>query len=256
MVSAELIPLASNKKFKNNMINKYELNARVYPTVIMFLPILFLALYFSIDYQNVQGVIGGLGLTTILVFVFGQLGRDRGKKVENKLWKDWGGTPSVQVLRYSNDIIDQHTKSRIHSNLYNITGSGLEDMKDFELNEPVKSDEVYKAWSTYLRTKTRDTTRYKLLFRENTSYGFRRNLWGLKVPALFILIIAFSIILSFEVSILRDDYALSQAAITALSLLITMFIFWVFVVKKTWVKRLAFIYAERLCESCDDLCSE
>jgi hypothetical protein len=45
---------------------------------------------------------------------------------------------------------------------------------------PEAADSAYQSVTTWLLTQTRDTKRFSILFRENISFGFRRNLWGLK----------------------------------------------------------------------------
>lgn len=231
------------------MINKYELKARVYPSTITLLPIVIVGLYFSIDYQNVYSLIGGLGLTTILTFVLGQLGRDRGKKSEKGLWKEWDGTPTTQILRYSNKTLTKYLKKDIHAKMANSTGIGSEDMKSLERKNPEKADDIYETWCHKLRSLTRDTTKYKLLFNENINYGFRRNLWGLKAPALVFIAVGVIIILLSEYYSNGLEFNLTSAAVISLSLLGVLLIFWVFIVKKSWIKTVAFAYAKRLVES-------
>lgn len=231
------------------MINKYELKARVYPSTITLLPIVILGLYFSIDYQNIYSLIGGLGLTTILTFVLGQLGRDRGKKSEKGLWKEWDGTPSTQILRYSNKTLTKYLKKDIHAKMANSTGIGSEDMKSLERKNPEKADDIYETWCHKLRSLTRDTTKYKLLFNENINYGFRRNLWALKAPALVFIAVGVIIILLSEYYSNGLEFNLTSAAVISLSLLGVLLIFWIFIVKKSWIKTVAFAYAKRLVES-------
>src|SRR5690606_12073510 len=100
-------------------------------------------------------------------FVLSEVGRDRGKKAEKKLWEEWGGTPSTQVLRHSDQIIDPHTTNRLHKKLFESTGIGLEDMSELEISDPKNADTIYTAWCGHLRETTRDTSKHRLLFQEN-----------------------------------------------------------------------------------------
>lgn len=231
------------------MINKYELNARIYPVIIVVLPILILGIYFSIDSQNIYNAIGGIGLITLLLFIFGQLGRDSGKKAEKKLWNEWGGAPSTQILRIRNTVLDKFTTQEIHKNLHMKTSIGFSYMKDLEESSSHQADEVYLAWANYLRGSTRDTSKYKLLFQENINYGFRRNLWGIK--SVGILIVIGSILIITIHSYFKDQLfeASNYLLWTSLIILIILFIFWVLIVNKKWIKIVAFAYAERLIEA-------
>jgi hypothetical protein len=52
-----------------------------------------------------------------------------------------------------------------------------------EQNQAV-ADAFYEQAGTWLRENTRDTKKFSILFNENISYGYRRNLLGLKWVAL------------------------------------------------------------------------
>lgn len=233
------------------MINKYELNARIYPIIIALLPVLIIGIYFSIDYQNIYSALGGIGLITLLSFVFGQLGRDKGKRAEKKLWNEWGGAPTTQILRLTDDVLDIHTTKKAHKSLHERTSIGLADMAEIETSGDSEADEIYEAWCNYLRKETRDTSKHKLLFQENISYGFRRNLWGIK--SLGIVLVVLSLIIITTHSYLNyqllevPNYSLWVSVI----LLILLLIFWLTIVTKDWIKIVAFAYAERLIEAID-----
>jgi hypothetical protein len=208
-----------------------------------------LGIYFSIDYQNIYSAIGGVGLITLLAFVFGQLGRDNGKKAEKKLWTEWGGAPTTQILRVRNTVLDKFTTQKVHKDLHLKTNIGFSDMNDKELVDSDEADEIYVAWSNYLRGLTRDTKKYNLLFQENINYGFRRNLWGIKSIGIFLVIGAFTII-SIHSYLNGQLFETSNYLLWVSSLLLfILFLFWFFVVSKKWIKIVAFAYAERLIES-------
>jgi hypothetical protein len=232
------------------MISKYKLYARIYPTLIILLPILILAIYFSIDYQSIYTAVGGLGIITLLQFVLSEVGRDRGKKVEAKLWKEWGGAPSTQILRHSDGTFDPHTTKRHHQKLFETTGMGQAEMLELENSDPQDADNIYSAWCGHLRSATRDTTKYKLLFQENISYGFRRNLWGLKQPAIILIIVIASVIAFTEYLQFQSNGA-SLSLISSICFigLLLLLLFWLLIVKKSWIKSVAFAYAERLIET-------
>ena len=189
-----------------------------------------------------------MGLATVLTFVLGQLGRDRGKKSEKKIWAEWGGTPSTQILRYSDKTLTKYLKKDIHAKMAKSTGIGSVDMKNLEDKNPKKADEIYETWCHKIRSLTRDTTKYKLLFNENINYGFRRNLWALKLPAIILIVMAITTILITEFYLNYTYSNLTSAGSISLSLLIVLLLFWVFVVKKSWIKTVGFAYAKRLVE--------
>jgi hypothetical protein len=231
------------------MINKYELNARIYPVIIILLPLLIVGIYFSIDYQTLYSALGSLGLIALLSFVLGQLGRDRGKRAEKKLWDEWGGTPTTQILRLSDDVIDNHSTKRAHKILNEKTGIGQPDMQDVEDLDSNKSDEVYTAWVNYLRGQTRDNTNYKLLFKENINYGFRRNLWGLKPIGIFLTLLSVIVICAHAIITCQIYEIPNYPLWFSLGLLFVILCFFIFTVTKNWIKTVAFAYAKMLIEA-------
>jgi hypothetical protein len=102
-----------------------------------------------------------------------------------------------------------------------------------------------------LLSRTRDTTEYTLLFKENINYGFWRNLRGIKPLALVLgfLLVAFSVwhdialISSFN---LPDGPELVVVSIGAVALFA-----WSFTITDEAVRRAADNYALRLLEALD-----
>ena len=75
--------------------------------------------------------------------------------------------------------IDRLTKVRYHAFLSDrIDGWSAPSQVD-EAQDPVTAELVYDSAVRWLREMTRDRKRYGLVFKENVSYGFRRNLYGL-----------------------------------------------------------------------------
>ena len=230
-------------------MNSYNLKARVYPVILSLIPIIFIGSVYSFHLQSYYQVLTSLGITTALYFLFSQLGRDKGKALEKEMWKKWSGTPTTQILRYSNDIIDKHTKKNYHHKLKELTGIGNELNEEFEKDFPQKADEIYQSWTKFLLSKTRDTKKYNLLFQENINYGFRRNLLGLKGIAILIIILL--MISSFFYSFIMGEYIVKFSSELLISeiILILILIFWIGIVKENWIKIVAFSYAERLMET-------
>jgi len=124
--------------------------------------------------------------------------------------------------------------------------------KEEELKNKDQADQIYESCTAFLRNKSRDTDKYPLVFEELTSYGFRRNLWGLKPIAIAIL----SILLIGNFSVLGyQAYELDQIPMYILiliAILIVMCDLWVWIIRTSWVRIPAVAYAERLLEVLDD----
>jgi hypothetical protein len=237
------------------MIDKYSLHARVYPMLLTLLPIFILGVTYSIDFQNLWHIGISALVVSSLTFLFSQLGRDQGKKKEAKLWLSWGGPPTVLLLRLRSPYLNQHTKARYHAKLQQLCPVTKNPTVIGESANPKAFDDVYGTWSDYIRTHTRDTNEFNLLFKENVNYGFRRNLWGLKSIAITIVLLSGLInYLIFAIQSNQFNFLLlTNEFYIASGVLLFILIIWVFGVTKNFVKIPAFAYAIRLCEAIEKL---
>ncbi|MDJ1485945.1 hypothetical protein QNI16_36025 [Cytophagaceae bacterium YF14B1] len=237
------------------MFDLYSLKARFYPVIILFFPIIVIGVAYSLEFEKIIGLFSSIGVAGALTYLFSQLGRDRGKKKEKELWSSWGGAPSTQLLRLRDTRIDKHTTDRYHQRLHTLCPVPVIPNLDLENTACDECDQVYSSWTKFLITKTRDTKTYSLLFKDNISYGFRRNLWGLK---LYGILLTTSLILgnyffwvfsngSWNPLLFSNSFKYSTVV------LFLVVLFWIFIVNKEWVKVPAFSYAERLCETIDQL---
>jgi len=235
-------------------MDKYSLNARIYPVVILLFPLVIIGISYSFEYESYLQVLSTLGVSAALTYLLSNLGRDKGKQKEPDLWKKWGGMPTVQLLSFNNELIDKHTKRKYHKILLEL--SPIEEKNiDFENVSLDSVSDIYKSWTKYLISKTRDTKQFSLLFKENISYGFRRNLWGLKNISLVFI----SLILIGNYGFQVFNYGMSnfqnypiQFFISEL-LLIILTLIWLFWINSDWIKIPAFAYGERLLESIEKI---
>jgi hypothetical protein len=235
------------------MFDIYSLKARVYPLALVFLPVFGLGLFYSIEFNSILHSLTSIGLMGALSFMLSQLGRDAGVKKQAALWKEWGGAPTVQLLRWQNSKIDWHTKTRYHKKLQLICPVTQEATQAFEQSNSADADVMYESWTKYLITKTRDTEKYNLLFKDNVSYGFRRNLWGLKQFAIILLVVLLVtnyLYWGFK----YNSFAPQTLPVNVLymeAVLLVFILFWTFKITKSWVRIPSESYAERLLETID-----
>jgi hypothetical protein len=171
------------------------------------------------------------------------------------LWRSWGGAPTTQLLRIQDNRIDKHTKKRYHEKLQINCPVIVVPHLSMETNNSQESDEVYQTWTKYLISKTRDGKKFPLLLKDDTSYGFRRNVWGLKPHGLAFTIIFILANYFFWVIRLKSFNPLFFPNTFKYStlMLFAILVFWLLIVTKNWVKLPAFSYAERLCECVESL---
>lgn len=222
----------------------YERKARLYPALICLFPmILSTAISFPAVFSTLSSFVA-LAITIGLAHFLTHLSRDRGKALEQRLFREWGGMPSVSMFRYRDVSISLPAKLKYHEVLSKI--SGIHAPTEFlEAEDPTKADEVYLSWSDYLRGKTRNSKKYPLVFKENVNYGFRRNLFGIKPQC--ILSGAFGFLILFTPALLGNG--LNQSMVTVAAILLVYSYVLIFVIKGSWVKVVAEAYGKHLIEA-------
>src|SRR5229473_4069034 len=165
----------------------YDRQARLYPALLCLLPLLSLVtLLYAPNVSALTGVVtiavscGGLFLMTNIC-------REMGKRLEEKLYREWGGKPTTQLLRHRNNTIEGVTKRRYHAFLATKINVPFPE-QDQEANNLAAADEVYQSGVRWLLNHTRpeDNKKFDLIFKENVAYGFRRNALGVKPLGLVI----------------------------------------------------------------------
>lgn len=238
----------------SDYFDEYSLNARVRPSLLALLPpTLSIYVVFPQLYELAVGLVSLLllfGLITALAHFV----RYMGIIAERKLYKTWGGKPTTYLLRQGDNGIDKVTKRRYYDFFKsNINGWALPDI-ELENSNPAEADAFYESAVKWLLEKTRDKREYRLLFKENISYGFRRNCFGIKWYAVLLSIssitfLAIDILLP-ELLTTQTNLVFSMAAIFVSCILV---LWWLLLVNPNWVKDSAENYAIRLLSSCEKI---
>jgi hypothetical protein len=208
------------------------------------------------------------GVVTIAVscgglFLMTNVCREMGKRLEEKLFHEWGGKPTTQLLRHRDVGIDSVTKRRYHAFLAAKIRAVFPDPEQ-EKNDPAKADEAYQSGARWLLDQTRPDAgkKFDLLFRDNVTYGFRRNALGVRPLGIVIAIGCLLWVLAKEHVFFGSsgkgvDWAvlteLAPAAVTSLAVSGLMLLVWVFFFTKTSLRTSAFTFARTLLRTCDVL---
>ncbi len=121
----------------------------------------------------------------MLLFAVADLSRARGRKIEAKLYEEHDGIPSITMFRRNDQTIDAGSKDRYREILTEKLGAAAPSPEEESANQ-VAADAFYGQCGVWLRQNTRDTKKFPILFGENVTYGFRRNLLGVKALALWL----------------------------------------------------------------------
>jgi hypothetical protein len=233
--------------------DRYSRNARLYPSLLLIAPVAVCILAIMKPEFSWLKTVCGLIVAAGGTYWLSQLARDPGKNLEPGLWKSWGGAPSIAILRHSDSRVDPITKSRYHNCLCELVRGTSAPTEEAERADPISADICYAAWSTHLRNSTRDQKRFHLLFDELVSYGYRRNLLGLRplgIASSSIASVTCAVFLCLKIT-RRQQVPAAVWLATGATLL--LFLFWLFRVSGTWVRLPADNYAGRLVEAVDDL---
>lgn len=166
-------------------LDAYTMRARVYPALIGMTPVIALAAVLVPWRQlgwGYAGVAVGVG---VLFCAFADLGRRLGKVVERDLFPLTNGRPYMTLLQHSDPEYDAKTKDRYRNMLAERLGEAA-PTQDEEKRDPKAAAAFYERCGAWLRERTRDAVKYRVLKEENITYGFRRNLYGLRWFVLFL----------------------------------------------------------------------
>jgi hypothetical protein len=164
-------------------LDPYTLRARLSPAIIAAAPAFAaIALLLSWTQFSLSNTIASVGLVALL-FALADIARRRGKKIQPQVYAELGGMPSTAMLRHSDLTFDAASKARYVAFL----AGKINETAPAEAQErvdPTAADAFYARCGDWLRENTRNAKKFNILFNENVTYGFRRNLLGMKWSAL------------------------------------------------------------------------
>lgn len=231
-------------------LDRYTYCARLLPALIVSLPLLILMFITLPVIWKLIGALSAMGVSVALIFLMAQCGRDAGKRKEPDLFRTIGGKPSTRLLRHSDQTLPPATKKRYHDFLVANAPGFNPPTPQQEASDLDAADKMYDSAVDWLRAKTSDTKLHDLLFAENISYGFRRNLWGMKPLGIATCLFGALVIAGLFFCVPSLGMAPPIAAATLMIITIQI-CFWVSVIRPRWVAVPAEAYAKTLLEFCD-----
>lgn len=237
---------------RTTVIDKYTFRARLQPALLVALPLgLTTMAWFPAGvagWDILWGLIVWSGGTALLA----QIGRDRGKAKEPKLFEQWGGKPSTGLLRHR-DAPNKVSLARYHQKIGQLLPGSRIPTHEEERHDPRAADEVYEACVAFLLEKTRAKKEFPLVFEENCNYGFRRNLWGMKPLGIAIAFGGTAAILGLIILNYFKNTPIAPTVVLAGSGNLLLLLGWLFWFTPPWVKIAADAYAARLLAACEKL---
>lgn len=157
-----------------NIFDSYERHARLYPAALLVIPFVIACLSIT---PIMSGAIGKNFLpnslfVTSLFILFSNIVRGLGKRIEPKIWEQWGGSPSTRFLRKEDTTIASEIKDKFYQKI-------LKEA-NIDLVNNLTDERIRQAF-TFVKEKLRRKDKQGLWIKSNKEYGFDRNLLGSRV---------------------------------------------------------------------------
>lgn len=226
-------------------VDIYNLKARIFPAFLLCLPVALAVTAWAPEAKLPTIALFGITGNLAVSFLAAERVRDQGKAKEPALWEEWGGPPTTQLLRHRNTDISPKMRDGWREAIEASHGSKLPTAAS-ESKAPEKADHTYEAAVLRLREETREVDKYPLVFKENVSYGFRRNLWAMK-PTGICLASASTLACAVKIVVSNfTEWTIESHAVIAFVFCVVLLVWWLMAITKTWVRTPAFEYAKRL----------
>jgi hypothetical protein len=244
-----------------DLFDNYSRQARLFPGLLTVFPPLMtvLAWFPQLLLSNIGTTLLTIATSCGLLYALGSWARTRGKFLEAKLLKEWGGWPTTLKLRHAGPL-DATTLARYHGFLEKNVPHWHAPTSEQELAAPANADGAYGSAVLWLKEKTRKGL--PLVDKENAQYGFRRNLLGMKPVGIVLCALAAAAsllaIYSHATGItVAEFWALTSAqkpeVWAATSVDFVALLAWLTLVRRRWVRQAGEQYAEALLAACDQL---
>ena len=238
------------------MFDSYSVAARLLPALIALLPVIVTtAVWTPALYDLACGILVP-SIEGALAVILMHIARSLGQSAERRLFDKWGGKPTSRWLLRSDGKLDELTKTRYRRYLEeHIAGWEAPSQADEETDRKGAMAR-YDSAIRRLREATRnlrDRSHFSLVFTENVSYGFLRNLYGLRwigtlIATLCVLFCTGGLFLAASVD---GDPDLILPGAGSLLFAVGMTIVWLGFVNQRRVRGAADSYARALLAVCD-----
>lgn len=166
------------------ILDPYTRQARLEPALLTLSPLFVTVIvWFPALYTFVSALAGGV-VAIGIVALLANVARFLGRRAEGRLRSDWGGAPTTQWLRHRDHRLGALTLANYHAFLARHVPGWIAPTAEEERADPGAADRRYEDAVNWLREHARDTRKYPLVFKELISYGFRRNLYALRIIGL------------------------------------------------------------------------
>jgi hypothetical protein len=175
----------------SKLFDSYSREARVFPAVLVLVPVIlfaFVAIPKTLLGEFPKNAVVLLAFFAV-VYMLAGIARSVGKKTEAELIDSWGGLPTTMMLRHTDTKIDAVTKARYHRLLSEMCPDIVWPTAKDEAANATETDTIYGSAVAVLQARRRGEE-HSLVRTENASYGYRRNMLGLRAGGITIALLA------------------------------------------------------------------
>lgn len=154
-----------------NFFDDYERSARIYPAILLSIPIIITCYSFSalVNSPFFTKITSSSIIVLVGVVLLSNVVRFFGKKIEPIIWEKWGGAPSTRFLRKDDRTLAREMKDVFYQKV-------LQEAKIDLLND--LTDERIEQALKFVRNVLYNKDETGLWRKSNKEYGFARNLMG------------------------------------------------------------------------------
>lgn len=230
------------------LFDAYTIKARILPALIAGLPSISLPFVLvPWDHLGISNIVFST-MGFVLLYAFADFARRGGYSVEKRL-----GTRSTPELWHrSNHELPNGTKDQFRSFISTQIKQQAPTEVD-EIERTILANDFYDSAASWLREYTRDKKIFNILFDELVTYGFRRNLLGLKIPSLcmnLVVLLVSSAILHFRPPYFDKIMYIDEKLVTVLSVVFLHSAYMLLAVNATGVRDASKAYGKQLILSC------
>lgn len=161
-----------------SLLDEYEVRARLFPGLLALLAVPVALVAIGARDNPILTAFGSLVSAGGGALLLASIVRERGKKLETRLYQEWGGPPTTLLLRLRGASAADEIRQRRREKIEAVIGVKLPSGPD-EATDTATADGVYASVTAELQARTRDRTKFPLIFAENCNYGYHRNMRGL-----------------------------------------------------------------------------
>lgn len=237
---------------QSELLDAYSRAARLRPAFLCLFPLIVtVAVWTPGIYTWVAGLLG-LAATCGIIAWLAHFARERGRVAERELFNSWGGRPTTAWLRHRDNKLDAVTKARYYAFFKKHIEKWRAPTEKDETSNPSVADGYYESAVRWLLEYTRDRKRFPMVFQENISYGFRRNLYGLRRLGLTLAAVCAVVNACFLVGSFSGlDKFVPGRGLVSFALSVVALLAWNSAIHSEWVRDAAEAYAKALLACCE-----